>query len=53
MQKKNINFVVPAKSLCTDNATMIAWAGIEKLLNQGKGDNLDIHPKPRWSLEAI
>ena len=51
--KKNINFVVPAKSLCTDNATMIAWAGIEKLLNQGKGDNLDIHPKPRWSLEAI
>jgi tRNA A37 threonylcarbamoyltransferase TsaD len=32
---------------------MIAWAGIEKLLNQRKGDNLDIYPKPRWSLEAI
>jgi N6-L-threonylcarbamoyladenine synthase len=51
--KKNINFVVPAKSLCTDNATMIAWAGIEKLRNQKRGDSLDIHPKPRWSLESI
>lgn len=51
--KKNINFVVPAKSLCTDNATMIAWAGIEKLRNQRRGDSLDIHPKPRWSLESI
>ena len=51
--KKNINFIVPAKSLCTDNATMIAWAGIEKLRNQRRGDSLDIHPKPRWSLESI
>ena len=32
--KKNINFIVPVKSLCTDNATMIAWAGIEKLKNK-------------------
>ena len=51
--KKNINFIVPAKSLCTDNATMIAWAGIEKLRNQKRGDSLNIHPQPRWSLESI
>ena len=51
--KKNINFIVPAKSLCTDNATMIAWAGIEKLRNQKRGDSLSIHPQPRWSLESI
>merc|ERR1711991_460781 len=51
--KKNINFVVPAKSLCTDNATMIAWAGIEKLKNQKRGDSLNTHPQPRWSLESI
>ena len=52
-QKNNINFIVPAKSLCTDNATMIAWAGIEKLKNQKKGDSLHIQPQPRWSLESI
>ncbi len=53
MYKKNINFIVPVKSLCTDNATMIAWAGIEKLRNQKKGDSLNISPQPRWSLESI
>ena len=52
-QKKNINFIVPVKSLCTDNATMIGWEGIEKLRNQKKGDSLDIHPQPRWSIESI
>jgi len=51
--KENINFIVPAKSLCTDNATMIAWAGIEKLRNQREGDSLNIRPKPRWSIESI
>lgn len=50
---KNINFIVPAKALCTDNATMIAWAGIEKLRNHKIGDRLNTHPQPRWSLESI
>ena len=26
---------------------------IEKLRNQKSGDSLNIHPKPRWSLESI
>ncbi len=49
----NLNFIAPDKKLCTDNATMIAWAGIEKLCKNKKGDNLDISPNPRWSLESL
>ena len=41
---------VPPVELCTDNAAMIAWAGIESLLNN-RTDGLDFEPKARWSLE--
>jgi N6-L-threonylcarbamoyladenine synthase len=36
--------------LCTDNAAMIAWAGIEHL-RRGTSDGLDFAPRPRWPLE--
>jgi N6-L-threonylcarbamoyladenine synthase len=36
--------------LCTDNATMIAWAGIERL-RRGYVDGLDFAPRPRWPLD--
>jgi N6-L-threonylcarbamoyladenine synthase len=41
--------VAPPVRLCTDNAVMIAWAGIERL-RLGLADELDCAPRPRWPL---
>jgi N6-L-threonylcarbamoyladenine synthase len=35
--------------LCTDNAVMVAWTGIERL-RLGLVDELDFAPRPRWPL---
>ena len=43
-----LKFVAPPLALCTDNAAMIAWAGIERL---GQSDSLDFSPRPRWPLD--
>ena len=43
-------FVAPPSALCTDNAAMIAWAGVERL-RLGLVDQLDFAPRPRWPLE--
>lgn len=43
-------FVAPPLRLCTDNAAMIAWAGIERL-QLGQTDRLDFAPRPRWPLD--
>ena len=44
--------VAPPPALCTDNAAMIAWAGVERL-RLGLTDGLDFAPRPRWPLEAL
>lgn len=43
--------VAPPARLCTDNAVMVAWAGIERL-RLGLTDALDHAPRPRWPLDA-
>ncbi len=43
--------IAPPPRLCTDNAVMVAWAGIERL-RLGSANNLDFAPRPRWPLEA-
>ncbi|HEY5598402.1 MAG TPA: tRNA (adenosine(37)-N6)-threonylcarbamoyltransferase complex transferase subunit TsaD [Kiloniellales bacterium] len=44
--------VAPPPALCTDNAAMIAWAGIERL-RLGLSDPLDFAPRPRWPLGEV
>jgi N6-L-threonylcarbamoyladenine synthase len=41
---------VPPPRLCTDNAAMIAWAGVERLSANAAGDELSISPRARWPL---
>lgn len=48
-QRFKLNFIAPPIDLCTDNAAMIAWVGIERLL-LGQRDSLDFAPRPRWPL---
>lgn len=48
-EKSGMKFSAPPVSLCSDNAVMVAWAGIERL-SRGYSDNLDFAGKPRWPL---
>ncbi|HZF44928.1 MAG TPA: tRNA (adenosine(37)-N6)-threonylcarbamoyltransferase complex transferase subunit TsaD [Sphingomonadaceae bacterium] len=43
-------FTAPPMALCTDNAAMIAWAGLERF-EPGYSDPLDISARPRWPLD--
>lgn len=45
-----MRLVVAPPALCTDNAAMVAWAGIERL-RLGLTDPLDFKPRPRWPLD--
>jgi N6-L-threonylcarbamoyladenine synthase len=45
-----LKFVAPPLWLCTDNAAMIAWAGLERLA-LGDTDDLDARARPRWPLD--
>lgn len=49
-----MRFTAPPLALCTDNAAMIAWAGLERLAAEGAdftGDPLDFLARPRWPLD--
>ena len=43
-------FSVPPAWLCTDNAAMIAWAGVERY-RSGMFDSLDVPARARWPLD--
>jgi N6-L-threonylcarbamoyladenine synthase len=43
-------FSVPPGWLCTDNAAMIAWAGIERY-DLGMTDDLSVAARARWPLD--
>ncbi|CCQ75377.1 tRNA (adenosine(37)-N6)-threonylcarbamoyltransferase complex transferase subunit TsaD [Magnetospira sp. QH-2] len=45
-----IPVIAPPLALCTDNAAMVAWAGLERL-RLGQSDGLDFRPRPRWPLD--
>jgi N6-L-threonylcarbamoyladenine synthase len=45
-----LRFLAPPPKLCTDNAAMIAWAGLERF-RLGEQDAMDFAPRPRWPLD--
>jgi N6-L-threonylcarbamoyladenine synthase len=48
--KAGVPFLAPPLRLCTDNAAMIAWAGIEQL-QAGIAPSADFVARPRWPLD--
>ena len=46
----DLRFVAPPLWLCTDNAAMIGWAGVERFA-AGLTDPLDTLARPRWPLD--
>ena len=50
--KQGFSVIAPPASLCTDNAAMIAWAGIERL-RAGLIDGLDAPGRARWPLSEL
>lgn len=50
--KHDFRFVAPPHHLCTDNAVMIAWAGLERMALDMPADELAVAPRSRWPLDA-
>jgi N6-L-threonylcarbamoyladenine synthase len=50
VEDSTIKIAPPA--LCTDNAAMIAWVGVERMELQSF-DSLSISPKARWPLQGV
>lgn len=48
--KHNVAFTAPPLALCTDNAAMIAYAGLTRLL-AGDTDDMTLSARPRWPLD--
>ena len=46
----NVAFTAPPLKLCTDNAAMIAYAGLE-LYKSGHRDDMTLAARPRWPLD--
>ena len=50
--ERGLPLVAPPIRLCTDNAVMVAWAGVERL-RRGLADPLGHAPRPRWPLDQL
>ena len=49
---QDVPLVAPPLELCTDNAVMVAWAGIERL-RLGPTEDQAIPARARWPLEEL
>ncbi|AIF81705.1 O-sialoglycoprotein endopeptidase [endosymbiont of Acanthamoeba sp. UWC8] len=52
LEQYNFNLYAPPVHLCTDNAAMIAWVGVERF-KLGITDSLNFEPRSRWPLEEL
>ncbi|WP_417605295.1 tRNA (adenosine(37)-N6)-threonylcarbamoyltransferase complex transferase subunit TsaD [Primorskyibacter flagellatus] len=50
--QRDVQFVAPPLRLCTDNAAMIAYAGLELFL-AGHEDDMTLAARPRWPLDKL
>jgi N6-L-threonylcarbamoyladenine synthase len=50
--ESGVSFVAPPLALCTDNAAMIAYAGLERF-RAGQHDDMTLAARPRWPLDQI
>ncbi len=46
--QNNAELYCPSPKICTDNAAMIAWAGLEQQMNEHQASTITI--RPRWSI---
>jgi N6-L-threonylcarbamoyladenine synthase len=51
-ESKGFSIKIPPPRLCTDNAAMVAWAGVERS-QLGLFDGLGTGPKARWPLSGL
>jgi N6-L-threonylcarbamoyladenine synthase len=49
---RGYDLVAPPIRLCSDNAVMVAWAGVERL-RRGWSDSLGADARPRWPLDTL
>lgn len=52
-EKFEISCIFPPMNLCTDNAAMIAWAGIEQSSSACIESSYQVQATPRWSLTQL
>jgi N6-L-threonylcarbamoyladenine synthase len=49
---RGFRLVAPPVRLCSDNAVMVAWTGVERL-RRGWSDGFDSNARPRWPLDTL
>jgi len=52
LSEHGMELIAPPIKLCTDNAAMIAWAGIERF-ERGMIDSMEFVPRARWPLNTL
>ena len=50
-REAGVQFTAPPLALCTDNAAMIAYAGLERF-ESGARDDMTLAARPRWPLDT-
>ena len=49
--ESGLRFIAPPLALCTDNAAMIAFAGLEQMTTRNP-DAMDLSARPRWPMDT-
>jgi N6-L-threonylcarbamoyladenine synthase len=49
-EEHGVPVLLPDRSLTTDNAAMIGWAGLIRFRREGPSDFLSVNARSRWPL---